>query len=355
MILLATPSFPFGPNIHVVYQVNPGKLVFLHPDFDWIVSEADQENLSNALIALISPEDLLILSDAYSRAIHGEFSGSIKVKLNTGSPERWLQVSPFLAGEQSNPFLLCSLCDITDETLNTEVIARYTNKKNSILHMLAHDLRGPLNVAKSVINVVDKEIAEKETGVTDLRKKTQYIEEVLQQAIDLISDLVTRELLETTEVVLVKKRIDIVYKLREYLEESIRSEDLAEKSFTLTSSVPEIFIEVDEAKFMQIVNNLISNALKFTGPQGKIRIEVTEVENQVSFSFSDDGIGIPKHQLGEIFEKFTTARRPGLNGEPTLGLGLSIVKTIVGWHDGKIWCESKEGLGSTFRFVLPKG
>jgi two-component system sensor histidine kinase VicK len=345
--LITTPTQPYGSNVHFLYQVDNGDLRYLHPDFEWMAAEGPDR--AKDILSRISLQDLPALTESYHRAIQGHFSGCITLKLDTPDGKRWIEISPFLASFESSTVLLGTLKEVTSEILNMESIARYANKKNSILHMLAHDLRGPLNMAKSVVKIVDRELAE-----PGLRRKTSYIAGILQQSIDLIADLVAREFLETTAVVLVKKQVDIVKKLSEYLEESKRSEDLAQRSFSLTSSKEEIFVNLDDAKFMQVINNLMSNALKFTNPGGRIMLGVTDEEKQVRFSFADDGVGIPKNQLSEIFEKFTEARRPGLHGEPTLGLGLSIVETIIGWHGGRIWCESEEGAGSTFHFIIPK-
>jgi two-component system sensor histidine kinase VicK len=74
----------------------------------------------------------------------------------------------------------------------------------------------------------------------------------------------------------------------------------------------------------------------------------------VLFTFSDTGIGIPEKFQADLFEKFTPARRKGLNGEPNIGMGLSIVKTILKWHQGSIRVDSKENEGTTFYFEVPK-
>ncbi len=150
------------------------------------------------------------------------------------------------------------------------------------------------------------------------------------------------------------KRLNIVKKISEYLEECRKSEASADRVFNLTSSAKSIYIDLDEAKFMQIMNNLVTNALKFTHPGGVIEVDILEKANGVLFSFGDNGIGIPEEFHSELFDKFTRARRKGLNGEPTLGLGLSIVKTIVEWHNGRVWVESQENTGTKFFFELPK-
>jgi two-component system sensor histidine kinase VicK len=97
----------------------------------------------------------------------------------------------------------------------------------------------------------------------------------------------------------------------------------------------------------------VSNANKFTRRNGHIRVTVQEKAGNTILSVRDDGIGIPKDLQPQLFERFTRARRPGLKGEETVGLGLSIVKRIVELHGGKIWVESEENKGSTFFIELP--
>ncbi|HKG06259.1 MAG TPA: HAMP domain-containing sensor histidine kinase [Pedobacter sp.] len=341
-------GLPFANNIHFAYDIRLGHFQFIHSSLEWITSAGSGTNARD-VIEKIEPEDIIYLKGIFSNVIAGDFNGRINIKLRASERVRWLQVVPFLADQQGTRLVLGAVMEVTDEVNDIQTITKYANKKNSILYMLGHDLRGPLNMAKSLTKTITRQIGDQE-----FLKKTGYISSILQQCINLISDLVNREFLETTSVELVKKRVDIVSKIKEYLDECNRSESLAQISFHLKSSSDQIFIMLDDAKFMQIVNNLISNSLKFTPAKGAIHIYIEEEANQVNFKFSDTGIGIPNALLPEIFEKFTSARRPGLQGEPTLGLGLSIVKTIVGWHDGSVSCESTEGDGTTIFITLPK-
>lgn len=346
--LLPQKGFPFGNNIHFIYAIRSNQLLFLHTSFDWIIANGGDDAIE-ALISKIEPEDVSFLQQIFTNVLSGRFSGKTTFKLRGPEGHRWLHATPLSAEHNGEQVIIGTLVDITDEVINMQSIEKFTNKKNSILHMLGHDLRGPLNVANSVIKVIDRQISD-----PTVLEKTGYIATILHQSIDLISDLVKRELIETTGTELVIKRVDIVSKLSEYLEECRRSESISEIKFNMRSSSDRVFIKLDDAKFMQVVNNLISNSLKFTPPGGQITVVIEEDTDEVLFEFSDSGIGIPEKLLPEIFEKFTTARRPGLRGEPTLGLGLSIVKTIINWHEGKIRCESTEGSGTTFFIRIPK-
>jgi two-component system sensor histidine kinase VicK len=83
-------------------------------------------------------------------------------------------------------------------------------------------------------------------------------------------------------------------------------------------------------------------------------VEDKEDRGTVLIWVADNGIGIPKKYHASLFDKFTKARRPGLREEPTVGLGMSIIKTIVEWHKGKIWFESEEDKGTTFYVEIPR-
>jgi two-component system sensor histidine kinase VicK len=122
--------------------------------------------------------------------------------------------------------------------------------------------------------------------------------------------------------------------------------------FETTSNV--VLVNTDEVKLLQIVNNFASNAVKFTHENSEIRISVREGKDAVVIAVSDNGIGIPAALQPFVFEKHGPARRTGLNGERSIGLGLSICRNLVNLIGGKIWFESKEGTGTTFFVELPK-
>jgi len=113
------------------------------------------------------------------------------------------------------------------------------------------------------------------------------------------------------------------------------------------------YIKMDGARILQVLRNLIGNAVKFTPGGGRITISARPMEEGVSVSVADTGPGIPKEDLNAIFDKFQQATLTGHNKIKGTGLGLAIVKHIINAHGGKVWVESKMGHGSTFIFVLP--
>jgi two-component system, NtrC family, sensor histidine kinase KinB len=109
----------------------------------------------------------------------------------------------------------------------------------------------------------------------------------------------------------------------------------------------------DPARIAHVMGNLLSNALRYTDEGGQVMLSVEDQPSGwVQFTVADSGRGIPRQFVGRIFEKFF--RVPGQSGDSGTGLGLAIVKDIVEAHGGRIWVESREGRGTTFRFVLPR-
>jgi two-component system sensor histidine kinase GlrK len=112
-------------------------------------------------------------------------------------------------------------------------------------------------------------------------------------------------------------------------------------------------IRIDTERILQVLRNILGNAVKFTPEAGQVKISVRSIDHQVEVSVVDTGPGIPDGNLLTIFEKFQRATAGGSSSIQGTGLGLAIAKQIITRHGGKIWAESRLGQGSTFIFVLP--
>jgi len=116
----------------------------------------------------------------------------------------------------------------------------------------------------------------------------------------------------------------------------------------------ETYLELDSVKFTQIVSNIVTNAIKFSYPDGTISIYVNDREKYVDLVIKDNGIGISKESLTDVFDVFTSARRIGTNGESSTGLGLSIVKKLVGILNAKIYITIESIEGTEVKVVFRK-
>jgi signal transduction histidine kinase len=225
--------------------------------------------------------------------------------------------------------------------------------KDSILEILAHDLRGPIGMVKMLASAIDQQLDGNKNQ--QIRKWTKMIQEISIRNIRLIHALVKKESLDTEKVVLSKEAIDLVWEIGEVMKIYIDSQKDASKQFQFTYSHQPIFARVDSMKFLQIINNLISNSIKFTGPEGSIKVHLEKLENSALITVSDDGIGIPKSLQPLLFKKYTEAGRTGLDGQESIGLGMWIVKSFTDAHGGRIWFESVEGSGTTINVEIPLG
>jgi signal transduction histidine kinase len=114
-------------------------------------------------------------------------------------------------------------------------------------------------------------------------------------------------------------------------------------------------VTMDPERVNQIVNNLITNAIKYSFPHTVVTLRARAMGGEVAISVQDQGQGIPADEVGKLFTDFgRTSVRP-TGGEKSVGLGLAIVKRMVEAHGGRIWVESQVGAGSTFAFTLPLG
>lgn len=113
------------------------------------------------------------------------------------------------------------------------------------------------------------------------------------------------------------------------------------------------YVELDTDKITQVIDNIISNALKYSPDGGYIRFGVTAQEGILKVMISDDGMGIPKENVERIFDRFYRVDRARARSMGGTGLGLAISREMIHAHGGKIWAESEEGHGTTIFFTLP--
>ena len=215
--------------------------------------------------------------------------------------------------------------------------------------MITHDIRNPANVVELALEQL---LEDQSTFDTNQQKLIRLASEAAQKMLTLVTDYLDYAKIDAGYLKIEPLETDLCRLVRS-------SSDLArvmanEKHQTLTVNLPEkLDAFVDESKLKQVVDNLISNALKYTPEHGSIQVQLLEKGDFVRFSVKDSGNGISSENLKLLFEKFS--RLPGeTHRSKGTGLGLVIVKAIVEGHGGKVWAESKGiGEGSTFQFEIP--
>ncbi len=337
------------------YLVDSKEFSYLNPSFEEVFQLKRETVHATQLLQSVHEEDQEYVREVYEDLLKGEIKKRSEFRfLLADKTQRWLRVKPFLLQQDGKQVIAGVAEDITDFKRYSEIELKYSNKKNAIIQILAHDLAGPLGSIQALSSLVSTRI--KKYGDEDINHVNNLIKQTSKGAIKLIQNFVAQEFLESSEAALITGRVNIVQKLQEVVDQYQDTQQNAAKSFKLISSHPSIYVEIDEIKFIQVITNLISNSIKFTPDDGiiTIRLEDKEERGTLLISVEDNGIGIPEKYHTSLFDKFTKARRPGLREEPSVGLGMSIIKTIVEWHKGKIWFKSEENKGSTFYLELPK-
>jgi two-component system sensor histidine kinase/response regulator len=229
--------------------------------------------------------------------------------------------------------------------LSTEITAR-----DNFLSILSHDLRAPFS---SILGFT--EILLSEASLTDAERTEylNYINDSSSNQLQLVNYLLDWSNLQTGRMNLDPHRVQVQSLVFNCI--SALTGIAMRKNIDIKVNVPEsIFIEADERLMMQVITNLVSNAIKFSEDGKTIRILADRFNSEmVEFVIKDEGVGIPDNYHSRIFkfEKMFSTR--GTRGERGTGLGLSLVKEIIERHKGQVWFYSKERVGSEFHFTVP--
>lgn len=246
------------------------------------------------------------------------------------------------------------LDDIRRQKIEIENIAR---DKDELLAIVSHDLKNPLAVVETSMDILreDESIIGNQNA-TDLVRRSKAN---AQYALNLITDLLDLARLEGGI------RLDFEkFSVNEMIEIIVDSLDIKAKEKSINVEVNclgSIFLMGDYGRLVQVINNIVGNALKFTPVNGYIHLNLSVIEKTrkvdgtneyLRIEIVDNGPGIPEDKVYSIFEKFSQARKD--DRKIGTGLGLAICKNIVELHSGKIWVESKEGEGSKFIIEIPR-
>jgi signal transduction histidine kinase/ActR/RegA family two-component response regulator len=226
------------------------------------------------------------------------------------------------------------------DTLQRDVRAR-----DDVLGVVAHDLQNPLNVISMAANMLLTRVTEQSA-----RRPIERIVRSVQRATRLLRDLLDVGAIEEGHFAIERRRLDPTALILSALEsqQSLAADASVITATDLSPSLPPI--DADEERLLEVLENLIGNAIKFTSPGGTVSVGASSENDQIKIWVADNGSGIPEQQLPHIFDRFWQAKRGDRRGT---GLGLTICKGIVEAHEGQIWAESTPGKGTTLFFTLP--
>jgi PAS domain S-box-containing protein len=223
---------------------------------------------------------------------------------------------------------------------------RANRSREELLAIVSHDLRNPLNSIVASAGMLQRAAPSPEHA----QKPIQTILRAAGRMERLISDLLDFAQINAGQLVVTQQTFEARSVVHDSLE--MFKPLAAEKQVRLVSDVREEGLQIycDRDRVLQILSNLLGNALKFTPEAGSVTVRAERAGNELTFAVADTGPGIPAEQLAHIWERFWSVKRPQMSG---VGLGLSIAKGLVEAHGGRIWAESAVGTGTMFYFTLP--
>jgi len=224
------------------------------------------------------------------------------------------------------------------------------SNRDDFLGIVSHDLRSLLNTVSMGAELIAREATQSEGEESESSRTARRIVRAASRMNRLIGDLVDVSSIESGRLAMTRTRGDATALITEAVD--LFGPSASAKGVSLEAERMEapLFAAFDHDRILQVLGNLIGNAIKFTAGGGRIKVARRSVEGgTVSFSVEDTGPGIPEAQLEAVFERFWQV---GENDRRGLGLGLYIARGIVEAHGGRIWAESTLGEGSAFRFTL---
>ncbi|MBK9388842.1 MAG: hypothetical protein IPN68_01155 [Bacteroidetes bacterium] len=224
------------------------------------------------------------------------------------------------------------------------------SEKDKFFSIIAHDLRGPF----SGLMMLTQEMIE---GMQDLNKEEiSEIIKVIQSSstnlFRLLENLLNWARMKQGKMPFKPENLELSPIVGESLS-LLMIQANAKKIEVVINISPGLFIYADRNMLQAVIRNLVSNAVKFTHPGGKITVNVLQVDNQTMISVIDDGIGMNHDLLLKLFHIDEKTNRSGTQGEISTGLGLLLCKEFIEKHNGQIWVESEEEKGSAFHFSIP--
>jgi signal transduction histidine kinase len=224
---------------------------------------------------------------------------------------------------------------------------RATHVRDDVLAVVSHDLRNPLNLVFTSSSFL-LDIADDLPPL--VREQLGMVRRAAEQMNRLIQDLLEVSSVEAGHFPMEVREEPVEPLVREAC--TLLEHAAASKSIRISCSFDEgaPVVHVDHERILQVLGNLLGNAVKFTPDGGEVRVSAERVDGFVRFSVADTGAGIAEEELSHVFDRFWQARRSRDGGA---GLGLAIARGIVKAHGGEMWAESELGRGSTFSFTLP--
>jgi PAS domain S-box-containing protein len=349
-------AFNSTPGILSITKVSDGTFLEINNSFTSVFGFTRKETISHKSLELnlwVNPDDRLsmvhqLMETGHVRNreyLHRTKSGDIRILLFSA-------VSIEFDGE---PCVLAMTNDITEykrmeaeahEAVNLRELDRL---RTELLANVSHELRTPLAGIKGFATMLidyDKKLTVKEK-----REYLETIDKNTDRMVELIEQLLEMSRLGTGMLSIKKVPTDVINLCEAVINEARVRAPKHTFTLDLPPRLPTMFI--DDKRIRQVLDNIINNAVKYSSAGTEIKISARTVDKEVLFSVTDHGVGIPEKDLPNLFQRMFHPAHLQKIGTGGAGLGLSISKGLIEAHGGKIWIESKEGIGTRCYFTLP--
>ena len=238
-----------------------------------------------------------------------------------------------------------------DELADHEAILQEINdSKDKFLSIIAHDLRKPFNSIMGFSNVLLEQIQEK--NYDEIGKYAEIIRDSSQHALDLLTNLLQWARSQTGRMEFKPEPVEIETIIHETIK--LLNDFAQQKSITISCELLDKSpVSADKSMIAAVLRNLISNAVKFTEPGGKVVVSARRKKNGMMVTIADTGVGIKKEVIDKLFQIKETLSTPGTLEEKGTGIGLILCKEFVEKHGGRIGVSSTPNQGSRFYFTIP--
>jgi len=233
----------------------------------------------------------------------------------------------------------------------TEKIRELVEMKGRFLGLVVHDVRGPM----CTINMFTEALLEGTVGelTKDQCTAIEHMRAAADASLDLINDFLDVSKIRSGRIELSSTPQDIGPLMARCYHENLIIAQRKEIDLELSTPGTMLMADVDGQRLVQVLNNLVSNAVKYSEAGARVTLEACEKDDHIEIAVQDTGLGIPKERMSKLFNEMHRKRLRGTGGEMGTGLGLVIVKKLVEMHHGTIEVESEPGVGSKFTVTLP--
>jgi signal transduction histidine kinase len=221
------------------------------------------------------------------------------------------------------------------------------DEKNNLIKILAHDMRQPLSQIEGLSQLLVNEAL---TSNVEQKEAIQHIIDASQRLSRMIVNILDVDAIESKRIQFVPEKVPVAALVEKVVNSFKTMASKKNIALHLKTTAANSAIHADPLYLTQIIENLISNALKFSPADRKVTVSVEHVNSHLQIAVDDEGPGIAEDEKEKLFMKFQKLSARPTGGEASIGLGLAIVKQYANLMDGKVWYESKPGKGA--RFIL---